>query len=54
MMTYEDYEWLLSYARKVKINADYIYLYTASGFDEKLDLEAKVKKNLKLVQITDI
>lgn len=54
MMTYEDYEWLLSYTRKVKINADYIYLYTASGFDERLDLEAKVKKNLKLVQITDI
>ena len=54
MMTYADYEWLLSYARKVKINPDYIYLYTASGFDEKLDLEAKVKKNLKLVQITDI
>ena len=54
MMTYEDYEWLLSYARKVKINADYIYLYTASGFDEKLNLEAKVKRNLKLVQITDI
>lgn len=54
MMTYEDYGWLLSYARKVKIRADYIYLYTASGFDEKLDLEAKVKKNLKLLQITDI
>ena len=54
MMTYEDYEWLLSYARKVKIRTDYIYLYTASGFDEKLDLEAKVKKNLKLIQITDI
>lgn len=54
MMTYEDYEWLLFYARKVKIRTDYIYLYTASGFDEKLDLEAKVKKNLKLIQITDI
>ncbi len=54
MMTYEDYEWLLSYARKVKLSADYIYLYTASGFDERLDLEAKVKKNLKLIQITDI
>ncbi|MCM1175243.1 MAG: ATP-binding protein [Blautia sp.] len=54
MMTYNDYEWLLSYAKKVKLDADYIYLYTASGFDERLDLEAKVKKNLKLVQITDI
>lgn len=54
MMTYADYEWILSCAEKAKINVDYIYLYTASRFDEKLDLEAKVKKNLKLIQISDI
>lgn len=54
MMTYEDYEWVLSCAEKAKISVDYIYLYTASRFDEKLDLEAKIKKNLKLVQVSDI
>ncbi|MCM1387088.1 MAG: ATP-binding protein [Bacillus sp. (in: Bacteria)] len=54
MMTYEDYEWVLSCADKAKISVDYIYLYTASRFDEKLDLEAKIKKNLKLVQVSDI
>ncbi len=53
MMTYADYEWILSCAQKARIHVDYIYLYTASRFDEKLDLEAKVKKNLKLVQISD-
>ena len=54
MITYEDYDWILSCAKKAKINADYIYLYTASRFDERLDLEAKVKRNLRLVQISDI
>lgn len=53
-MTYEDYENLLLYAKKAKISADYIYMYTAFRFDEKLNLEAKVKSNLKLVQISDL
>lgn len=53
-MTYEDYENLLSYAKKAKINADYIYMYTAFRFDEKLNLEAKIRSNLKLVQISDL
>ncbi len=54
MMTYYDYEWLISCAAKAKIKADYIYMYTATGFDEKLNLEARVKSNLKLIQISDI
>lgn len=54
MMTYEDYMWLLSCAQKAKIHADYIYLYAVSRFDEKLNLEAKVKNNLRLVHISDI
>ena len=53
-IAYEDYEELLTYARKAKINADYIYMYTAFRFDERLNLEAKIKNNLKLIQITDI
>lgn len=54
MMSYEDYEWVLSCAKKAKIDVDYIYLYTASRFDEKLTLEAKMKHNLKLIHISDI
>lgn len=53
-VAYEDYENLLVHARKAKINADYIYMYTAFRFDERLNLEAKVKNGLKLVQISDI
>ena len=54
MMTYADYEWVISCAERARIKADYIYLYTASGFYEKLNLEAKIKKNLKLVQVSDV
>lgn len=54
MFTYADYQWILDCTEKARINADYIYLYTASRFDEKLNLEAKVKPNLKLMLISDI
>lgn len=53
-MTYEDYENLLACAKKARIHADYIYMYTAFRYDERLNLEAKMKTNLKLVQITDL
>lgn len=49
MMTYEDYEALLYCTGKAKLPADYIYLYSIGRFDEKLNLEAKVKKNMTLV-----
>lgn len=51
--SYEDYENLLSYAKKAKINADYIYMYSAFRYDERLNLETKVRNNLKLIQISD-
>lgn len=54
MMTYDDYEKLLICARKAKIGADYIYLCSASRFDERLHLEAKVKNNLKLIPVSEM
>lgn len=53
-MAYEDYATLLACAKKARIHADYIYMYTAFRYDERLNLEAKMKTNLKLVQITDL
>ena len=53
-MAYEDYETLMGYAKKAKIHVDFVYMYTAFRFDERLNLEAKVKSNLKLVQISDL
>ncbi len=54
MMRYDDYEWLLFCAEKAKIRVDYIYLFSIRHFDEKLNLEAKVKQNLKLISLDDM
>lgn len=54
MMHYDDYEWLLFCIKKAKLRADYIYLFSASRFDEKLNLEAKVKQNLKLISMDEM
>lgn len=54
MMRYDDYEWLLFCAEKAKIRADYIYLFSVGRFEEKLDLEAKVKRNLKLIRLDEM
>ncbi|MGN0377495.1 MAG: ATP-binding protein [Suilimivivens sp.] len=54
MMRYDDYEWLTFCAEKARIHADYIYLFSVSRFDEKLNLEAKVKQNLKLITLEEM
>lgn len=53
-MKYEDYEWLLFCAEKARLKADYIYLFSAGRFDEKLYLEAGIKKNLKLITVEEM
>ena len=53
-LAYEDYEELLAYAKRSKIGTDYVYMFTAYRFDERLNLEAKMKPNLKLIQISDL
>lgn len=52
VMLYEDYEWLVFCAGKAKLDADYIYLFSASRFDEKLVLEARVKDNIRLMDLS--
>lgn len=54
MVTYDDYELLLYCADKAKITSDYIYLFAGGRFDEKLSLEAKVRKNLKLLLLDNL
>lgn len=54
MMPYNDYEWLLFCAEKAKIRTDYVYLFSVHGFDEKLCLEAKVKRNLRLISMDEM
>ncbi len=54
IMSYADYEWLLFCAEKAKLRADYIYLFSVKHFDEKLNLEAKMKQNLKLISMNEM
>ena len=54
MMRYDDYEWLLFCAEKAKLRVDYVYLFSVRRFDEKLNLEAKVKQNLKLISMDEM
>lgn len=54
MMTYDEYERLLYCASKARLDAEYVFLYSVGRFDEKLTLEAKVKKNLTLVSMREL
>lgn len=49
VMKYEDYEWLLFCAKQAKISADYVYLISAGGFDEKLSAFQKNRGNIRLL-----
>lgn len=51
---YDDYEWLLFCAEKAKLPVDYVYLFSASDFDERLKTEAKQKDNLRLLTLDEI
>ena len=51
MLQYEDYEWLLFCARKAKLAADYVYLFSASGFDRELIQEAEAGTGLQLIDL---
>ena len=54
LMTYDDYEWLVFCAGKAELSVDYIYLISSGHFDEKLNLEAKVKQNIWLIGVNDL
>ena len=50
-MPYEDYEWLLFCARKARIPAEHIYLFSAEGFDTMLMREAGAHSNVHLTDL---
>lgn len=53
IMTYDEYENLLYCAKKARLDG-YIMLFSVGRFDEKLYLEAKVRKNLTLVSMAEL
>ena len=54
MYTYDDYEWLVFCAKKACVEPDYVYLFSVERFDEKLALEAKIKKTLRLITAKEL
>ncbi len=54
MMTYADFEWLIFCAEQAKLDTDYIILFSAGRFEERLNLEAKLKKNIRLVTLDQL
>lgn len=53
MMSYEDYEWFLYCVKQAKIEPMRIYLCSVASFDEKITLEARMKKNIVLVSMNE-
>lgn len=54
MMTYDDYGKLLHCADKARLDVGFVMLFSVDRFDEKLELEAKVKRNLTLVSMKNM
>ena len=51
---YDDYEWLLFCAKKAQLSADYVYLFSATDFEDSLKTEAKQKEYLRLLTLDEI
>ncbi len=51
VMPYEDYEWLLFCTRKARLQADYVYLFSAVCFDGALQREAQQNGSLRLISL---
>ena len=49
VMKYEDYEKLLLCAKQAKLKPDYIYLFSAGGFEEALEKTAKEREDVRLL-----
>ncbi len=48
-VTFEDFEWLEFCLKQAKVSADYIYMFTGGGFDDRLLDMADNDKSLKLI-----
>lgn len=49
ILSYEDFEWLQYLVAQAKISADYYFLFSSGGFDERLSLTAKAHPHIILI-----
>lgn len=54
MMRFDDYEWLMHCAKQAKLTPDYVYLFSAGGFDDGLHFAVSSKKNIKLITVDEL
>ena len=54
VMTKDDYERLLKTMKQARIKAEYIYLFSAGGFDSVLEELAKERADLKLICLSQL
>ncbi len=54
MMRFDDYEKLMYWAKQAKIKPDYVYLFSAGGFDDGLHFAVSSKKNIKLITLDEL
>ena len=53
-VSYDDYEWILFGAKQAKVHTDYIWLFSATGFDEQIRNLAEQDASMKLIGIQDM
>lgn len=53
-MTDKDYRKLLSVMKQARVKADYIYLFSAGGFDDGLEELAQEQVNIELVRLSQL
>ncbi len=54
MMRFDDYEWLMFCAKQAKLTPDYVYLFSAGGFDDGLHFAVSSKKNIRLITVDEL
>lgn len=53
-MTYDDVEWLYFCAKKAKLKPNYCYLFSAGGFDMKIQDEAEADETIFLIDMNKL
>ncbi len=54
MMRFDDYEKLMHCAKQARLSPDYVYLFSAGGFDDGLHFAVSSKKNIKLITLDEL
>lgn len=53
-LLYADYEWLNFCLKKARVSADYIYLFSTGGFDDKVKTEAEKNTHIILIGLEQL